>query len=293
MNAKKVVPVILSVVGSAGVIGTGYLAVRAGQKNPTKPLPVEGETKFKYFIRTLKPYIPTIAVGTATIASITASTIMSKKIEASLSATVLMLEQGYKKYKGKVKDVLGEDKHKEILAKIAEDDYKDYPAKKGEKELFQNEYLGFFYAEKWKVERAYNAMNMRLNAAPDKGLVDPEQMGWYTLDDFIFDSDAELLDDTYEKTWKNFGWSRDYLDDSWDDTWINTWERPADESDPDFNNSHNYTIIFFDTLGPIYDPRYAQNVGSYDPEHNILDREYHEIVNNVDYVTAEDLNNEK
>lgn len=68
----------------------------------------------------LKVYYPSILVGTATCASMVAGAIIGKKTEASLTATALLLDSGYRKYKSKAKYILG-DKAKDIEKAVREE----------------------------------------------------------------------------------------------------------------------------------------------------------------------------
>ena len=71
-----------------------------------------------------KGYYPALIAGGITISSIIAGTIISKKIEISLAATALALDATLRKYKGKVKELLG-DKGSEIISEsIFKDDQK-------------------------------------------------------------------------------------------------------------------------------------------------------------------------
>lgn len=151
----------------------------------------------------MKSYWPTILVGAATIGSITAGTILSKKAEASLSAAVIMLERGYNKYQGKVKSIFGKSAHENILKEIADDETKklNLPTsiKNTNQVLFYNTYIGHFYATKEDLTRAILNMNMRLNSAYSNKIVSDSEKGVCTLKQFVEEANAHILDkEAYE-----------------------------------------------------------------------------------------------
>lgn len=256
---QKVAPIILSILGSSGVVATAILAVKATPKAQKRikeikeeSLKLNAKTNKLTVIKALAPcYLPTAIVGGITIASIISGTIISKKVEASLSATCIALDQGYKRYKGKVKDILGLDKHQDVIKAIAEDEYaKEHPeTPKDDRKLYWNEYTGFFYAKPVDVVKAIHNMCMRLHAFNSYGFIDASEMGYCTLDQFVKESNAELLDKTKFEPFSNFGWSVDYLSDCWDEYWIH-----YGIHDEETEDKQPYTVIEFLTADPIYDP---------------------------------------
>lgn len=259
IKTKRVLAIIFSIVGSVGVIATAALGVKAGTKLPPKleelKEKTEGKEKKEQFttaLKTLAPVFTPVAIaGTATVVSIISSAILSKKIDASLSAATLLLDQGYRRYKNKVKEVLGIDKHQEIENDIAEDlmmmENPEVP--NDGKKLYWNEYTGFFDAEPTKVIMAINNMNMRMCSNNSMSLYPSEQVGWCTLGQFVKDADADLHDPTYMEKLKNFGWGVEYLDDTWDDMWIyfGLEEKVTEDGKP-------YTVISFLTAEPVWNP---------------------------------------
>lgn len=216
---QKVLPVILSIAGSIGVIGTSIMAVK-NSKNFKIEEGDDNKVKVKKFI---KAYWPTILVGTATVGSITAGTIISKKVEASLTGAVIMLERGYNKYQGKVKEILGIDTHNKILSDIAKDDaekLKLKPEIEGEKKLYYNKYVGHFYAKKEDVLRAILNMNMRLNSTYASDMIKDNEKGVCTISQFIEEAKAEVLDEKIANVNKEMGWTSEYLNDVCEEGWI-------------------------------------------------------------------------
>ena len=210
----KVLPVVLALASAAGTIGTAVLAVKATPKamkkidelKETNPNP----SKKDIIKATYKCYIPAASVATATIASTTTSFILSKKTEASLSAATVMLNQGWNKYKYKVKELFGDKAHEAVTNAISQDEYKaqknDIPA--DSRQLYWEEHLGFFKCDPLDLASAMSDMNQRLHAP------DPDDEGtyyWTTLYILARDAKAEVLDKTKLEACKKIGWTADYL----------------------------------------------------------------------------------
>ena len=224
---SKVTPIILSIVGSAGVAGTALLAIK-----DTKKVVPEGT-------KTFKRYLPTILVGGASIASIAVGTIISKKTEAALGATVVALEQTYNRYQGKVKQMLGVENHQEFMKQIADEDIAKAESADGKK-LYWNEYIGRFKAKPELVMEALSNMNMRLNTNPEDEMREKNEYGWCSFEQFILDCDGEILDQDKYEMYKDYGWALSYLEDKGADSyWIYS-NRMAGQ-----NDLQGYTIIEF------------------------------------------------
>lgn len=280
LKVRQTLPIILSIVGSGGVIATTLLAIKATPKANKLLDENKDADKLTKIKKVLPVYLPTILTGTATIASIVSSTIISKKTEASLSAACLMIDQGYRKYQGKVKELLGIDKHTQVIESIAKDDCDRLnPEKKDDgTQLYWNKYVGFFRATPYNLERAIANMNMRLNALNSSNMFDSSESGWCTLEQFIEESHMEMLEKEKYKESYMYGWTEDYLKEAWDDNWIyyGTHEEATKAGE-------TYTVIEFMTAEPIFDPvayedySYAEahtfnEIG--DPDGDVEDHEY-------------------
>lgn len=210
-KTKRILSILLSVISAGGVIVTGYLVAietpKAMKKIDELKSSKKDIKKIEYVKSLIPIYWPAIAVGTGTIGSVIGSQILSQKAEASLIATSTMLSQGWRRYKGKVKDIFGIDADKTITNLIASDDYseKDIPHTK---DLFWEEHLGFFTCKKEDLMGAINDINQRLHT-PDP---DPEgTIYWTTLYFFVKDANAKVLDKTKLEASKEIGWTTDYL----------------------------------------------------------------------------------
>lgn len=125
---KKAAPTILTCLGSAGVIATAVVAVKATPKAQELLAEAkqekEGElTKIETVRAIIPAYWPSVAIGLSTIACIVSANLLNRHSQAALAGAYALLESSYKEYKNKAKDVYGDDADKTIKQKMAEDRY--------------------------------------------------------------------------------------------------------------------------------------------------------------------------
>lgn len=247
IKTKQAVSIVLSLVGSAGVILTMYLTREAALKE--KKDGTNEKNKFKNIIKNYK--LP-LTVAAATIASTVTSTILSKKAEASLGAMTILASQGYNKYKDQVKEVLGFDKHVDIIRGVASEKlnsiYKsDKESLKKQKEehekvqpepLYYEEHIGYFRASEINLLTAYSNLNQRLHTEGGK------HSGYFArFYDFVKDADAVIIDKQKNQNYGlNWGWHMPYLSVYYLSTWVHmnlttSWVEELNE---------NVTIITWD-----------------------------------------------
>lgn len=192
---------ILTCVGAAGVIGTTILAVKATPKalallEEAKKDKGEDLTKLEV-VRVAGPaYIPTVAVGVSTIACIFGANALNKRQQAALVSAYALLDNSYKEYKGKVKDILGDDANAEIQSEIAKDKYKDADiVLSDDKELFYDEYSGrYFESTIYDVQRAEYDINRDIHMA-----------GYAVLNDFYEALDMDPIEGGDALGWSEGG----------------------------------------------------------------------------------------
>ena len=221
MKARKILPVIFSLAGGAGVIVISYLTAKTTFKiawnNKDEKL-----SKKEFIKKYWKDYIPALVSGSITIASIASSCIIGKSTEASLSSACIALNQGYNKYKDKVKDVLGLDKHEQIMTEIAKDELKEKninPSYRDGLILCHEEHIGWFETTPETLALAYADLNQRLMC------YDYGKTAYYSmLYNFVNDHDIHLLyvdkDDEELNKSLMWGWSSEYLWDTYGYCWI-------------------------------------------------------------------------
>lgn len=208
MNRKleRNLPILLSVVASIGVVVTSVLVgfraekanknIREAKKNKDTPGII------KEF---LKGYYPALISGTATVSSIIAGTVISKKMEMSLTATAIILDGTLRKYKGKLRELFG-DKAEEITKSISENEYKkvadDDKKVVGNEQMYYEEHVGFFKADPEKLKEAF--VNLNNNIFVKKG--------WGTIGELLKDCEAVVIDEEkIDNTSYEYGWLVEYL----------------------------------------------------------------------------------
>ncbi len=242
VKAKQILSGVLSVASSVGTVVTAVLTRRAAQKEQ-RTIFGEELTKKKRFFKAIKLYIPAIISGTVTIASTISSTILSRKAEASLTAMALLADQGWRKYKGKVKEKLGIESHKDIVKSIAEKEYDKDPHESVEdgKKLYYEEHIGFFRADP-EFALAYSDLNQRL-LFEEYGI----SKNYSMLYDLISGCDAKVENENLNPEDFQWGWSSDYLFETYGYTWVHMNMVETKENDREF-----FTIVWDED--PYLDP---------------------------------------
>lgn len=175
---------ILTGLGVTGTVATAYLTGRAtfkaaeliahdeavantGVEPGADPVYLTKKDKVKIV---WKVYAPPVAAGAITITSIiTANRISSKKIAALVVASGVS-ERAFQEYKDKVVERLGQKKHEDIRAGVAQDRVDRNPVGTNEvivtgkgDVLFYDEHSGrYFYSTMETVRRAENRINHEL-----------------------------------------------------------------------------------------------------------------------------------
>lgn len=121
-NLKKILPTVLTCIGTVGVFVTGYL-VHKGTKKAYNYILEENEniselTKKEEFKKTWKFYIPAAAAAVVTSASTIGAQALNTIEIASLAATATYAVTNRDKLKKKFEDVVGKEKMEEIKKDI-------------------------------------------------------------------------------------------------------------------------------------------------------------------------------
>ena len=223
----------LAILNVVGVIGTfctvSKEAPTAQMKLKTLPKDAKKIIKVKTFI---KNYKMSLIFAGATIASGIGSKVLSAKTEASLIATVGMLDASLHKYKGKIKETLGIEADKDIVREIIKDNYdKSNDEPEPGEQLFKCELIGYFYAKPENVWKAMTRINEDISGEIDYCYSGMDYPANYTLAEFIRLSKARPLSHVLDETRLEFGWSYEYLSECYNTVKIH-WEmdeKPDDD----------------------------------------------------------------
>lgn len=158
---------ILTCIGAAGVVATAVAAVKATPKARLL-LDSAEESKGKKLTVTEKvkiagpAYIPSALIGVSTIACIFGANVLNKKQQAGLTSAYALLSTSYNEYRGKVKEVLGDEADEKVINAVTELHYKDsdaLPHAEGKQRFFDFFSLMPFESTMEEVEQAERHVN--------------------------------------------------------------------------------------------------------------------------------------
>ena len=219
MNVMKLVQknssTILTFMGAAGVIATAVLTGRATIK-AVRIVDEKEALSAKEVVKTVwKEYIPAAGIGITTIACIFGANALNKKQQAALMSAYALLDQAYKEYKSKVKDVLGEEAEQKVEDAIAEEKVPDICPEEGKLLFYEPNYGQGFERTMLEVQDAEYRLNQKFAVE-----------GEASLNDFF-----ELLGLNKTDTGDLIGWSQETAWDNYNYTWIEFEHEPKKTED--------------------------------------------------------------
>ena len=237
---------ILTCVGAVGVISTSISSVKATPKAIELIKKAEhdkGEplTKFEIVKTVGFVYTPSILIGASTIACIFGANVLNKKNQAALMSAYALIDNSFKEYKNKVKELYGENADTDIRNSIAVDKFKNRRVRTdtSDNETFYDEFSDrFFNSTMEKVITAEYELNRNLALK-----------GFATLNEFykylglppIVNGDA-------------FGWSLDAGSMYYGYSWIDFEHVKVDTEDGDDPNHEGfYRLIMTNEPSVNYD----------------------------------------
>lgn len=122
---------ILTFAGVIGIVSTAVLAIKAtpsAMELVDKAEKEKGEelTNAEKILAGGKAYIPTVIVGTSTIACVLGANVLNKKSQASIASSYALVDTMFKQYREKSKELYGEDADEKIMDAIIADDINNY-----------------------------------------------------------------------------------------------------------------------------------------------------------------------
>lgn len=126
----------MSCVGIAGTVTTTVFAVKATTRasrllqkaEEEKGNELETAEKIKIAVPV---YIPTALALTGTVACILGANILNKRSQASLMSAYALIDGSFKQYKGKLKELYGEETHQNVVDAIVKEECKDIQVNAG------------------------------------------------------------------------------------------------------------------------------------------------------------------
>ena len=229
---------ILTTVGAVGVVVTSVMAVKATPK-ALRLLEDDKQEKGKELtkleiVKTAAPvYIPSVLVGTATIACVFGANVLNKRQQAAIMSAYALLDQSYKDYRKKVDELYGEGSNKEIEHEIVKDKYDESDLSIDDndgKELFYDSFSERYFrstlSDVIKAEYEINRLLAQdycvyLNEFYDRLGVDEVYYGNY-----LGWSSFELVE-TYRYNWVEFEHDKVTMDDGLECTIIDILTEPT------------------------------------------------------------------
>lgn len=161
---------ILTVLGGVGVVATSVMAVKATPKamqliEEAKEEKGDELTKWETIQVAGPSYIPSILIGTGSLACIFGANILSSRAQAGLASAYALLDQTHKEYKKKVTELYGDDAEVKVREEIAKDHYEeeDISDEDDGKVLYYDEYSRrYFRATPLAVKNAEYEINKML-----------------------------------------------------------------------------------------------------------------------------------
>ncbi len=240
---KKESPVILGVLGAVGVVLTAVTVskdtLKAEIKLDDKEEEVHRELTKTEWVQTVLPaYIPSIAVGSATVACIIASTVLNQRQKMALSSAYILLDQSYKQYKDKVVELFGEGADREVEREVTKDRIQELKKKddiRGDETLifYEKHYNQLFERSMLEVKDAEYLLNKKFALN-----------GEVSLNDFY-----ELLGLEKTKDGEILGWSMAALSEFTPYVWIDFEHDLVETQD----GMKAYEIVFPTSPVPDYD----------------------------------------
>lgn len=203
---------VLTCVGVVGVVATAISAAKATPKAIyiLNELEVKNRDSLTGFekIRAVWPlYIPTVMIGSATIACLIGANVLNQRQQAALTSAYIFLDQSFKDYKQKVAELYGDDANSNIRAAIAKAKYSDVDIQpKGDETLlfFEEHYGQYFERSMLQVMDAEYLLNRKFAMEGEVSLND--------FFEFLGLSEMEIGD--------VLGWSQEMICDYPNPAWI-------------------------------------------------------------------------
>ena len=166
---------ILTVIGGVGVVGTAVLAAKATPKalalvEEAKEEKGEELTTWETVKVAGPVYIPATAACVGTLICVFGANVLNKRSQAALTSAYALIDNAYKEYKAKLKELYGEEAHNKIVDAIAIEKAEDIRVGNynlcsycdlsvedgtGETKLFYDEFSNRFFEA--TIERVINA----------------------------------------------------------------------------------------------------------------------------------------
>lgn len=209
---KRNASTILTSVGAVGVVATSVMAVKA---TPKALMLIENAAEEKgedltklEIVQVAGPaYIPSFALGVATITCIFSANVLNKRQQAAITSAYGLLSTSYHEYRDKVKELYGADADSQVKEEIAKDKYDENEVPKSDgKQLFYDDYSGRYFESTME-----DVLNAEYYINRDLSLRD-----YATINEFYEYLNIDPIESGDELGWSS-GMNFDYYWQSWID----------------------------------------------------------------------------
>lgn len=161
---KKESPMILGVLGAAGVVLTAISVAKATPKAEKALEGIEDAPTIEKAKIVAPIYAKSALIGTATIACIVGSTILNGKQRIAVASAYMMLDQTYKQYKDKVDDIFGEGSSRKVERELTKEKLESLPRPKYDDTMifYEKHRDEFFERNMQDVQEAMYQLNRKL-----------------------------------------------------------------------------------------------------------------------------------
>ena len=124
MTLRRNSPKLLAILAAMGMVSTAFATARATPK--ALLLIQEAESQKGEDLTALEkvkvaavPYIPAVLLGSATIVCIFGAQMLNRKTQSSMASAYALLDQGFKDYRRKLKELYGDEADKKVIEALA------------------------------------------------------------------------------------------------------------------------------------------------------------------------------
>lgn len=124
MTLKRNSPKILTLLASVGTVSTAFATARATPKallliQEAEAQKGEDLTAFEKIKVSAAPYIPAVLLCSATVMCIFGAQILNRRAQSSIASAYALLDQSFKDYRRKLKELYGDETDKKVIEALA------------------------------------------------------------------------------------------------------------------------------------------------------------------------------
>lgn len=124
MTLKRNSPKILTILAAMGTVSTAFATARATPKallliREAESQKGEDLTALEKVKVAAVPYIPAVLLGSATVICIFGAQMLNRKTQSSMASAYALLDQSFKDYRRKLKELYGDEADKKVIEALA------------------------------------------------------------------------------------------------------------------------------------------------------------------------------